>query len=108
MGDDKGFKAKGGEGFVMQDAPAPSRPDGVDFATFLLSLGMSARIHMGTVPDPLTGKTEKNLDIARQNIDLLVVLRDKTRGNLNSDEQAMMERLLADVQMEFVRINKAG
>lgn len=106
MGDTKGSKDKSGEGFVLKDSPAP-RPDGVDFATFLLSLGMSARIHMGSVPDPLSGKTEQNLEIARQNIDLLLVLRDKTRGNLNPDEAAMMERLLADVQMEFVKISKS-
>lgn len=90
----------------MQDKKeTPVRPDAVDFSTFIFSLATGAFIQMGLAPDPLTGKTEKNLDLARQNIDILLLLKDKTRGNLSADETKLMESLVAEAQLRYVEVS---
>ncbi len=96
-----------GEGFVMEEkAETAHSADGVDFATFIFSLATGAFIQMGLAPDPMTGKTEKNLPMARQTIDMLLMLKDKTRGNLTSDEKELIERLVNDAQLGFVKASK--
>jgi hypothetical protein len=74
----------------------------IDFPTFVFSLATGALIHLGLSPDPATGKTEKNLSLAQQNIELLVLLKAKTKGNLTEDESKMLESLLSEVQLRFV------
>jgi hypothetical protein len=96
---------KSGEGFVVKDSPQKNsdRTDSVDFATFIFSIATGAFIGLGLTPDPSTGKTEKNIPMARQNIELLVLLREKTKGNLSTDETKLLEGLLAEAQMSFVK-----
>lgn len=74
-----------------------------NFSTLILSIGSSAAMALGLAPNPVSGKTEKDLDLARFNIDLLRMLRDKTKGNLTSDEQAFLESIVTDLQMKFVQ-----
>jgi hypothetical protein len=74
----------------------------IDFSTFVLSLAGSAMVHLGRVPDPTGQSGQVNLEMARQSIDLLVLMRDKTTGNLTPDEASMLERVLHDVRMAFV------
>jgi hypothetical protein len=93
-----------GPGFVMKDkteAPPPG-PDKVDFPTLVFSLATGALIHMGLAPDPATQRTEKNLDLARQNIEILTMLKEKTKGNLSEEEAKMLDNLLAEIQLRFV------
>lgn len=73
-----------------------------NFSTLALSIGSSAAMALGMAPNPVTGKTEKDLNLARFNIDLLRMLRDKTRGNLTPDEQKFIESICTDLQMKFV------
>ncbi len=73
-----------------------------NFSTLVLSIGSSAAMALGMAPNPMTNKTEKDLNLARFNIDLLRMLRDKTRGNLNADEQKFIESIVTDLQMKFV------
>ncbi len=96
---------KSGEGFVAKDAPdqGPLRTDSVDFATFVFSIATGAFIGLGLTPDPSTGKTEKNIPMARQNIELLALLREKTKGNLSADETKLLEGMLAEARMCFVK-----
>ncbi|MBY0371497.1 DUF1844 domain-containing protein [bacterium] len=95
-----------GKGFTMKDGKeTAARPDGVDFSTFVFSLATGAFIQMGLAPDPLTGKTEKHLDLARQNIDILLLLKEKTRGNLSPDETKLIESLAAETQLRFVEVS---
>lgn len=81
---------------------------GIDFATFVLSLGHSALVHLGVAPDPASGKLEKNLQLARQTIDLVALLEDKTKGNLTGEEERIVEQLLYDLRMRYVDAVKAG
>ncbi len=80
-------------------------PDsGIGFAEFILSLGTTAAVHFGDLPDPVSGQTgETNLVAAAQMIDLLALLQDKTRGNLEPAEAKLLEDLLYDLRMRFVQ-----
>ncbi|MES2963710.1 MAG: DUF1844 domain-containing protein [Bdellovibrionota bacterium] len=73
-----------------------------NFSTLVLSLGSSAAMALGLAPNPVSGAVEKDLDLARFNIDLLRMLRDKTKGNLNDDERKFIESIVTDLQMKFV------
>jgi hypothetical protein len=84
-------------------ARASGRPlPEIDFATFLLSLGSSALYHLGELPHPEKGQPETSLPLARQTIDILGILAEKTRGNLTADEQQLLDSLLYDLRMKFV------
>lgn len=104
-----------GDNFTMWDSEqqnreASSKPAGtlpeINFSSFILSLGSSALYHFGEIPDPVSGARQRNLDLARQTIDILVVLRDKTTGNLSDDEARLLESLLHDLQMRYVQERK--
>jgi hypothetical protein len=75
----------------------------IDFSSFVFSLSTSALLHLGEVPDPVTRKIEKNLPLAKQTIDILGMLEEKTRGNLTADEAKLLENLLADLRWRYVR-----
>ena len=79
---------------------------GIDFATFVMSLSHSAFLHLGEAPDPETNKIETNLPLARQTIDLLAVLEEKTKGNLTGDEERLLGQVLFDLRMRFVEVQK--
>jgi len=57
---------------------------------------------MGEVPDPSTGKPTRDLVLARQTIDLLALLKDKTKGNLDDDETRLLDALLFDLRTKFL------
>ncbi len=97
-----------GDGFVMKEAPKePAHTlNEVDFSTLIFSLATGALIQMGIAPDPMTKKKSKNLDLARQNIDILTMLQTKTKGNLTNDEAKLMESLLAEIRLRFVEVSK--
>jgi hypothetical protein len=96
---------KRGETFVIQDGGTAG---GVDFNTFLLGLASTALIHLGQSPHPETGKPEKDLVLARQSIELLTMLREKTRGNLTSEEERFFDSLLADLRIRFVDASQSS
>ena len=78
----------------------------IDFMTFILSLVSSAQIHLGLIPNPVTQKTESDLRAARQMIDILDILKEKTKGNLTNDEERLIDYVLYDLRMKFVELNK--
>jgi hypothetical protein len=76
----------------------------ITFGTFVLSLSTSALVHLGEGPSPETGKTDPpNLPLAQQTIDILEMLFQKTRGNLDDDEAHLLEAILHDLRMRYVR-----
>ena len=81
-------------------------PQTIDFSTFVFSLGSAALINLGIAPNPLNNKTEKNMVEAKQNIDLLAILKDKTKGNLTPDEEKLMNNLLHSLRMHYIEENK--
>ena len=128
--DEKGFVIKDRRHFTQEgesedlsqgevraeSEPEPSRPAGrgeaecesppplpeVNFSTFIFSLSTSALLHLGELPDPNTGENCLNLPYAKQTIDILGMLQEKTRGNLEPDEQSLLSNLLYELRMKYV------
>jgi hypothetical protein len=76
---------------------------GIDFYTFVLSLASSAFVHLGDAPHPDTGLPgEPDLALAHQTIDILAMLREKTKGNLTTEEEQFMDHLLTDLRLRYV------
>lgn len=82
------------------------KDDRIDFSTFILSLATSAQVHLGAIPNPATGKQEKDLALAKQTIDILGVLEEKTKGNLAEQEGRLLQHLLFDLRMMYVEESK--
>jgi len=79
----------------------------VDFSTFVLSLGTTALYQMGLAPDPASGESrEADLLAARQTVDTLEMLREKTRGNLEEEERNLIDSLLYELRMRFVELRR--
>jgi hypothetical protein len=79
-----------------------------DFSTFILSLGSSALIHLGDVEPPGGEGQRRDLPMAKHTIDLLSLLREKTRSNLTPEEDKLLESLLYDLRLRYVEVVKAG
>ena len=89
-------------------APAPGTPSlpAVDFHTFVLSLGSSALLHLGELEHPDVGAPQKDLPLAKHTIDILVMLEEKTRGNLSPAEEKLIGSLLYDLRLRYVEAQK--
>lgn len=85
-----------------QGGDKPAELPAIDFSTFLLSLGHSTLVHLGEAPDPGGASSEANLPLARQTIDLIALLSEKTKGNLTGEEERIMEQLVYDLRSRYV------
>jgi hypothetical protein len=90
---------------TQEEEREPQLPE-ISFSSFILSLSTSALMHLGEVLDPINQKIEKNLPMAKQNIDMLGMLKDKTQGNLTPDEEKLLDHLLADLRWRYVRTSQ--
>jgi len=75
----------------------------ISFTNFVLSLSTSALFHFGDFPDQEGGKTEKNLPAAKQTIDILDMLNEKTKGNLNENENQLIQSVLYELKLRYVK-----
>ncbi|MDR0476696.1 MAG: DUF1844 domain-containing protein [Desulfobulbaceae bacterium] len=75
----------------------------VTFAAFIMSLNTSVLFHLGELTDPTTGRTAVDFDLARNAIDTLVMLEQKTRGNLSHDEEELLKSIVYDSKIRFVK-----
>jgi len=75
----------------------------INFATFIFSLNSSALVHLGALEDPATGKKNKNLGVAKQTIDIIGMLQEKTKGNLTEDEENMLKNILYDLRILYIK-----
>jgi hypothetical protein len=104
VNDHRRFEADGGQRDVPDREPsgAPSAPlPEIDFSTFILSLVTSAMVHLGEAPHP-DGQVRKELSLAKQTIDILGMLREKTQGNLTDEELGLVDELLYDLRLRYV------
>ncbi len=105
-------ESKRGPGFTMDDSE--EQPEGgggaaIDFSTFVLSLGTSALYQLGEIGDSDSGAeepVEPNHPVARQTIDALEMLTEKTHGNLTDTESKLLESILYELHMRFVEASK--
>jgi hypothetical protein len=82
-----------------EEAPLPE----INFASFIFSLSTTAMYHFGDFPDPGTQEPRKNLPAAKQTIDILSILRAKTEGNLDPNEKELLDGILYELRMRFVK-----
>ena len=75
----------------------------INFPTFVASLNASALVHLGVIEDPATGSKSKNLPMAKQTIDILSMMEEKTEGNLTPDEKSMLQNILYDLRILYVK-----
>ncbi len=75
----------------------------INFVNFLFSISTSALIQMGEIEDPISQQTVRNLPLAKQTIDLIGMLKEKTKGNLTPDEAKLIENILFDLRMRYVK-----
>lgn len=75
------------------------------FASFILSLNTSALYHMGELPHPETGQRIIDRELAKHTIDTLIVLAHKTTGNLDSNENELLSRILYELKMRFIKLS---
>ena len=87
------------EGSPEQELPLPE----ISFINFLFSLSTSALIQLGEIEDPISQKMARNLPLAKQTIDLIGMLKEKTKGNLSPDEEKLMENILYDLRIRYVK-----
>jgi hypothetical protein len=80
----------------------------INFSTFVISLSTQALMHLGEIPNPLDGKLEKDFAVAKQMIDIINILSEKTRGNLDQGEQTLLEDVLYNLRMRYVEVVKKG
>jgi len=80
----------------------PQLPE-INFPTFVVSLNASALLHLGAIEDPTTGQKTKNLPMAKQTIDILSMLEEKTAGNLNNEEKNLLKNILYDLRLMYVK-----
>lgn len=87
------------------DKTPPERepPFEASFASLIVMLSSTALVHLGEVPDPLSGEKKQDLRQAKGAIDLLDLLKEKTRGNLTKEEEGLLEELLYDLRMRYLR-----
>jgi hypothetical protein len=100
----KETKMDKGKGFTMSTStsgeknPLPK----IDFSSFILSLYSSGLVQLGKVEDPSTGNKSMNLPLAKHTIDMIAMLKEKTRGNLSDEEKNLLEALLSEIRIAFV------
>jgi len=75
----------------------------INFTNFILSLHTSALFHFGDIPDPVSGKTQKDFSAVKQTIDILDMINEKTKGNLNEEENNLMQGVLYELKMRYIK-----
>jgi hypothetical protein len=88
------------------EPPEPLHP--VDFATHVLSLASSAMVALGQMPSPAGDAEPLDLDTARYLVDVLGMLEEKTRGNLDDSESKLLQSLIYDLRVAFVDASAAA
>jgi Domain of unknown function (DUF1844) len=99
-----------GTGFTAVNQPADTgAPIGeMTFATFMVGLSTQALVHLGEIPDPQAGQLAEDLLAAEQLIDLIAMLQDKTRGNLDEGEAQLVQAILFELRMKYVERARQG
>jgi hypothetical protein len=91
------------EAAATEQAEAQAPLPEINFSTFIISLNASALVQLGVIEDPASGTKVKNLPVAKQTIDILNMLEEKTRGNLTTEEENIIKNVLYDLRILYVK-----
>lgn len=86
--------------------PTPPEAFQMTFETLVMSLSSTAMVQLGLIPDPGTNQPEQNLPAAKQTIDILEILQQKTKGNLDESESKLLDNILYELRMTFLEVNQ--
>jgi len=98
-GEAKAPREEAGSAGGGPDVPLPE----ITFPSFLFSMSTAVFVNLGAVADPATGEVNRNLPLAKQTIDLLGMLREKTRNNLTKEEEDLFDHLLYDLRLRYIK-----
>ncbi|MDX1707137.1 MAG: DUF1844 domain-containing protein [Desulfobacterales bacterium] len=101
--DDASKTQEAADGSAEQQQEPPLQFPEINFATFVASLNASALLQLGAIEDPTSGQKNKNLPMAKQTIDILSMLQEKTAGNLSEEEDNLLKNILYDLRIMFVK-----
>lgn len=91
---------------LSPDEEMNAEPEHTMFTEFLMGIASSAFIYLGLVEHPATGRRQVDMMAAKESIDMLVMLREKTKGNLTRGEEKFFDDLLSDLKMQFVSMRR--
>lgn len=74
----------------------------INFSTFIISLSTQALMHLGEMSNPVTGQVEKDVEVAKQTIDIIGMLSEKSKGNLDETEEQLVREVLYNLRMKYV------
>ena len=92
---------------IGEDEEIPGAEDPASFVNFLSTLATNAAAALGAMPHPVTGQRSLDLETGKYWLDILGMLRDKTKGNLHPQESRLLEGLLGDLRMQYVQLVRA-
>ncbi|HXW82992.1 MAG TPA: DUF1844 domain-containing protein [Candidatus Binataceae bacterium] len=107
---DSRIETPGGTEARLSDHPGQAAAGEIEitFATFVVGLSTEALAALGEMPNPATGERSRDLRAAQQLIDIIGMLRDKTRGNLEKEEESLVDAILFDLRMKYVELAKTA
>ena len=94
---------------MSESSDTPHLPDKLpppSFSLLIATFGSQAMVALGQIPNPLDNKTEVRLDLAKHAIDMLVIIQEKTMGNLEPEEASLIENMLHQLRMAYVAAQK--
>jgi hypothetical protein len=92
---------------ARRSAP-PAEDEPVTFSSFILGLSTQVLLHLGEIPNPVTGQVEPDLEAAKHVIDILGILEQKTRSNLEPGEESLLGSVLYDLRLRYVELARRG
>lgn len=91
----------------IDESNIPGANDPASFVNFLSTLATNAAAALGAIPHPATGQRSLDLETGKYWLDVLGMIRDKTKGNLHPQENRLLESLLGDLRMQYVQLVRA-
>ena len=85
-----------------REASATQELPPIDFSTFIMSLSTQALMQLGEIGNPATGQVEKDVTVAKQTIDIIGMLSEKSKGNLDETEERLVQEILYNLRMRYV------
>lgn len=98
-------KEEPGDQAPKKEAEHPPLPE-VNFASLIFSLSSTVLFHLGEIADPQSGKKAKDMSLAKHTIDIIAMLKEKTKGNLTEEEKKFIENILTDLRWRYVNSTK--